>query len=153
MLGGPKLSLSTINTNLDLDITDYVAINFSVVVDLIDAVGGLTIDLTEEEVSYINPYIQEMNEKTKKNSEWIYRGGTYLLDGVQATAYARIRYTAGRRLEKNRKTKRSTRNGIPKTKNNELRQTKQNSRYATKTSINKCRNKPNTISIITSTKI
>ncbi len=39
MQGGPQLSMSTLNTNLDLDITDYVAINFNVVVDAVDAVG------------------------------------------------------------------------------------------------------------------
>lgn len=44
--GGPALSMSTINTNLDLDITDYVAINFNVVVDVVDAVGGVTLDIT-----------------------------------------------------------------------------------------------------------
>ena len=51
LLGGPKLSLSTINTNLDLDITDYVAINFNVVVDLIDAVGEIGRASCRERVS------------------------------------------------------------------------------------------------------
>ena len=92
---GPSLSMSTLNTNLDLDITEYVAINFNVVVDVVDAVNGVTLDITAEEAKYINPYIDEVNKTTGHKSKHITKAGTYTLDGVQATAYARIRYTAG----------------------------------------------------------
>ena len=103
--GGPSLSMSTINTNLDLDITEYVAVNFNVVVDVVDAVGGVTVDITKEEAYYINAYIDEVNKTTGHKSKHITKAGTYNLDGVQATAYSRIRYTARRRLDKSRKTK------------------------------------------------
>lgn len=93
--GGPSLSMSTLNTNLDLDITEYVAINFNVVVDVVDAVGGVTIDLTSEEAYHINAYIDEINKDTGHKSKRITKAGTYTLDGVQACAYARIRYTSG----------------------------------------------------------
>lgn len=93
--GGPTLSMSIINRNLDLDIQNYVAINFNVVVDVVDAVGGVTLDLTSEEAYHINAYIDEVNKDTGHKSEHITKAGTYTLDGVQATAYARIRYTAG----------------------------------------------------------
>ena len=93
--GGPSKSMSVLNKNLDLAITEYVAINFNVVIDVVDAVGGVTIDLTSEEVSYINQYINELNKVTGRKSSRITKAGTYTLDGVQATAYARIRYTAG----------------------------------------------------------
>lgn len=93
--GGPSLSMSTINTNLDLDITDYVAVDFAVVADVVDAVGGVTITLTNEEARLINSYIEEMNNCTNRHSEYITKGGTYEMDGIQATAYARIRYTEG----------------------------------------------------------
>ncbi len=53
-------------------------------------------DITSEEAGYINPYIDEVNKTTGHKSKHITKGGTYTLDGVQATAYARIRYTAGR---------------------------------------------------------
>ena len=112
MQGGPSLSMSTLNTNLDLDITEYVAVNFNVVVDAVDAVGGVTMDITSEEAGYINPYIDEVNKTTGHKSKHITKGGTYKLDGVQATAYSRIRYTAGRRLEENRKTKKGIRLSI-----------------------------------------
>ncbi len=103
---GPATSMSVLNTNLDLDITEYVAINFNVVVDVVDSVGGVTMEITNEEAGYINPYIDEVNKVTGHNSKHITKGGTYTLDGVQATAYARIRYTSGgdwTRTERQRK--------------------------------------------------
>ena len=103
---GPQASMNTINSNLDLSIKDYVAINFNVVVDVVDAVGGVTLELTNEEAREINPYIDEVNRTTGHKSKRITKGGTYTLDGVQATAYARIRYTAGgdwTRTERQRK--------------------------------------------------
>lgn len=93
--GGATLSLSTINTNLDLDVTEYVAVNFNVVVDVVDAVGGVKMDITSEEAKYINPYIDEINAIRKQNSAHITKAGTYILDGAQALAYSRIRYTSG----------------------------------------------------------
>ena len=93
--GGAAASLSAINTNLDLDIKEYVAINFEVVVDVVDAVGGIELELTSEEVKYINKYIKEINNVTGHKSAQITKAGTYTLDGVQALAYARIRYTSG----------------------------------------------------------
>lgn len=57
--------------------------------------GGVDIELTKEEAYWINPYIQEVNKVTGHSSPYIKKAGKYTLDGVQATAYARIRYTAG----------------------------------------------------------
>lgn len=94
-IGGPKQSMSAINTNLDLDIKEYVAVNFNVVVDVVNAVGGINMDITSAEAKYINPYIDEINKVTKHNSKNITKAGNYDLDGVQALAYARIRYTEG----------------------------------------------------------
>ena len=93
--GGPTLSLSTLNTNLDLDLKEYVAVNFNVVVDVVDAVGGVEIEIEPAEIKYINGYIDEVNSVTGHNSKHITKSGTYNLDGVQAVAYSRIRYTSG----------------------------------------------------------
>lgn len=93
--GGAESSLSAINTNLDLDIKEYVAINFDVVVDVVDAVGGVEVELSSDEVKYINTYIKEINNVTDHKGEKITKPGTYNLNGVQALAYSRIRYTAG----------------------------------------------------------
>ncbi len=93
--GGATLSLSSLNTNLDLDLTEYVTVNFNAVVDVIDAIGGVEIEITSEEVKYINNYIDEVNNVTGHSSSHITKAGTYNLDGVQAVAYSRIRYTSG----------------------------------------------------------
>ena len=93
--GGAASSLSAINTNLDLDIKEYVAINFDVVIDVVNAVGGVEVELSSEEVKYINKYINEINNITDSKTTKITKAGTYNLDGAQALAYSRIRYTAG----------------------------------------------------------
>ena len=93
--GGAELAVSTLNANLDLNIEEYVTVNFDAVVDAVDALGGITMTITSEEVKYINGYIDENNKVTGHNSSHITTAGTYKLDGVQALAYSRIRYTSG----------------------------------------------------------
>ncbi len=74
--GGPALSMSTLNTNLDLDITEFVTVNFTATKDIIDYIGGVQITVTDAEATKIPE---------------ITTGGTYTLNGKQALAYARIR--------------------------------------------------------------
>ena len=93
--GGAELAVSTLNANLDLNIEEYVTVNFDAVVDAVDALGGITLEITSDEVKYINSYIDANNELTGHNSSHITTAGTYKLDGVQALAYSRIRYTSG----------------------------------------------------------
>lgn len=93
--GGPALSMSTLNKNLDLDITEFVAINFDTVRTAVDSVGGVTVTLDDDEVRYINSYIKSLNKQFGTSSDLITEAGTYNLDGVQALAYSRIRYTDG----------------------------------------------------------
>lgn len=93
--GGPALSMSTLNTNLDLNIKEFVTVNFESVVDIVNAVGGVNIDITSAELKYINGYIDEINKVTKNNASHVTKTGSQNLNGVQALAYGRIRYTAG----------------------------------------------------------
>lgn len=93
--GGPELAVSTLNANLDLNIEEYVTVNFDAVVDAVDSLGGITISIDSDEIKYINSYIDANNELTGHNSSHITTAGTYKLDGVQALAYSRIRYTSG----------------------------------------------------------
>lgn len=93
--GEAKLALKTLNENLDLNITDFVTVNFDAVADAVDALGGIRMQITSAEVQHINGYIDETSLVTGKKSEHITKAGTYNLDGVQAVAYSRIRYTAG----------------------------------------------------------
>lgn len=93
--GGPQLALNTLNKNLDLNISEFIAINFDSVRTAVDSVGGVTVALDSSEVKYINGYINALNSQFHTSSSNITKPGTYTLDGVQALAYGRIRYTEG----------------------------------------------------------
>lgn len=93
--GGPQAAISMLNKNLDLNITDYVTVDFNAVVECIDLLGGIELEITDLEAHLLTGYIDEINKLTGNESEVPKSGGTYVLDGVQATSYARIRYTAG----------------------------------------------------------
>ncbi|MCI5950998.1 MAG: LCP family protein [Anaerostipes sp.] len=93
--GGPDLAMDTVNRNFDLDIDKYITINFMNVSELVDDIGGIEMEITDSEAKYINGYIDELNKIEERDSEHITKAGTYTLDGVQAVAYTRIRYTAG----------------------------------------------------------
>lgn len=103
--GGPEQALSMLNTNLDLSITDYVTVDFSAIVECVDLLGGIELEITDSEATLMLGYIQELNRITGHKSVCPPSGGTYTLDGVQACAYARIRYGGGddyRRTERQR---------------------------------------------------
>ena len=93
--GEAPLAISTHNKNLDLNIKEFVTVNFDSVAEAVDQLGGITLSITPEETKYINGYIDETSKVTGKSSNHITQAGTYNLDGVQAVAYSRIRYTAG----------------------------------------------------------
>ena len=90
--GGPELAINELNRNLDLDITDYVSVNFSALIDTIDALGGIDIEITEKECFYINGYMTETAVITGKEKVELYESGLVHLNGMQATAFCRIRY-------------------------------------------------------------
>ena len=93
--GEAPLALSTLNTNLDLNIKEFITVNFDSVAEAVDLLGGIKMTITDAEVKYINGYINETSSVTGKTSNNITSAGTYTLDGVQAVAYGRIRYTEG----------------------------------------------------------
>lgn len=94
--GGPEEAISLLNRNLDLDIKNYASVNFNALVDVIDLLGGLEIEMTQEEAYYCNGYAFETAQVTGKEMTQIKEeAGTQLLDGVHAVGYARIRYTEG----------------------------------------------------------
>lgn len=81
--GGAELAIQTINENFNLDITDYAAVNFDSLADVIDAMGGIDLEVTEEERYQINAYLLE--------GEPLRESGMVHLNGPQAVSYARIR--------------------------------------------------------------
>lgn len=96
--GGPKQAINMLNMNLDLDIQNYVTVDFKAIADTIDLLGGLDIELTEAEVKYIGDFIGETGDvagRDRGDVHYVEGAGLQHLDGVQATTYARIRSTAG----------------------------------------------------------
>lgn len=93
--GGAQNALKALNTNLDLNITEYVTVNFDAVIVAVNALGGVEINIDSEELKYINTYIDATSSSSGVSSTHITKTGTQTLDGVQAVAYSRIRYTAG----------------------------------------------------------
>lgn len=94
-IGGPKKAVEVLNENLDLQIDDYVAVNWKAVATAINILGGVDIEITKDELKYINGYITETVNSTGIGSYQIHETGLQHLDGIQAVAYSRIRYTAG----------------------------------------------------------
>jgi len=95
--GGPEQAVAALNKNLDLDIEHYATFNWRAVADVINMLGGVDIDITEKEFKYMNAYIHETSIESKVNvknpaAEYIKKPGMQHLDGVQAVAYARLRY-------------------------------------------------------------
>ena len=78
--GEAPLAIKTLNSNLDLNIKEFITVNFDAVKDIIDSIGGVEMTITSEEVQHISG---------------ITKAGTYNLTGEQALAYARIRYASG----------------------------------------------------------
>lgn len=93
--GGPTQAINMLNKNLDLNIQDYVTFDFAAVAKAIDALGGVEIDVKEEEVQYLNKFLGETARVAGTEAHEVTKSGKQLLDGTQATTYARIRSTAG----------------------------------------------------------
>lgn len=94
-IGGPERAISMLNTNLDLNITDYVTVGFEGLIEAIDALGGVEIDVDVSEISHLNNYQLCMSEELGVDYTEVYENGLQTLNGMQATAYCRIRYTSG----------------------------------------------------------
>lgn len=90
--GGASLAISTLNRNFDLNISDYVSVNFSQMAEMIDALGGVEVDITEAERKNANKYIKEMANELGFKPDLIETAGTQTLRGYQAVSYSRIRF-------------------------------------------------------------
>lgn len=103
--GGPVQAINMMNTNMDLDIQNYVSVDFSAMATVVDCLGGLDIPMSYEEIEHMNNHCVETSEQTGMDYTPIEKPdpapddqseiiGTYHLNGVQVTAYCRIRQTA-----------------------------------------------------------
>lgn len=93
--GGPEQAINMLNMNLDMNITDFVTVGFAGLTDAVDALGGVMIDVDDSEISHLNNYQLCIAEDLKRSYTPVKDTGYQLLDGLQATGYCRIRYTAG----------------------------------------------------------
>lgn len=94
--GGPTLLLETIKQNFDIEINRYVLVNFQAFANLVDAVGGVDLELSNEEVKWVNAYLNEYNLLEGRDITTDYLdeslSGMIHLNGPQALAYCRNRY-------------------------------------------------------------
>ena len=94
--GGPEQFLSMLNTNLDLNVTDFVSVDFQAVAEAVELLGGIDVELKEEEVVHLNNYCVETSKVTGLDYTPLEeKAGVHHLNGVQTVSYARIRYTSG----------------------------------------------------------
>jgi polyisoprenyl-teichoic acid--peptidoglycan teichoic acid transferase len=91
--GGPLLAVRTLNENFDLDIRDYATVNFFSLEKIIDKLGGVPINVKQNEIFYINAHMKEVADIQKTDYVEVTKAGLQTLNGKQAVAYARIRYT------------------------------------------------------------
>lgn len=94
-IGGPEQAVAMLNMNLDLKIDHYMSVDFLAVSEVVDLLGGIEIDVDEYEIEHLNNYTVETSKVTGKSTNKLKSTGLQTLDGVQATSYCRIRYTAG----------------------------------------------------------
>ncbi|MBZ9636900.1 LCP family protein [Clostridium sp. FP1] len=103
--GGAQLAIRTINENFNLDIRDYVMVDFFKLEKIIDTIGGVTIQVNQDEIELLNSYMIEVANIEKRVVCEVTKSGLQTLNGLQAVAYSRIRYTVGgdfRRTERQR---------------------------------------------------
>jgi LCP family protein required for cell wall assembly len=94
--GGPELAIKTLNTVFDLDISEYATVNLFSIADIIDAVGGVEIEVVKNELLYINAGVSSQCSKLGIDDEpyMLKSAGKQHLNGIQAASYARIRKTS-----------------------------------------------------------
>lgn len=122
--GGPELLMDTLESNYDVHIDDYVMITFAACAEMIDAVGGVELTISDEEAQAVNEIlISEVNEimGDDREDDLLDSGGTLTLDGKQALSYSRIRYVGNADFERTERQRTVMQQVMEKAKKNPLR--------------------------------
>jgi LCP family protein required for cell wall assembly len=98
--GGPQLSLKVVNDNLQMNMKDFVKVDFVKFYKIIDVIGGVDINVTDREIPSINKYMKEVADIEKEAPVYLTKGGMQKLNGIQALAYCRIRYVGNGDFER-----------------------------------------------------
>lgn len=101
--GGPELLLDTIEYNFDIRIDKYFYVDFFSFAKIVDAVGGIELDISDEEAQGMEDPMGEQNNifGNKKGTDYLSKGGKNMhVNGNQALAYARLRYVGNADFER-----------------------------------------------------
>ena len=93
--GGPQLAIRTLNENFNLDIRDYVTVDFFILEKIVNAIGGVNLDVKQDQIVQLNGLIAGIAIIEKKATTPITKSGPQTLNGLQTVAYSRIRHEAG----------------------------------------------------------
>ncbi len=93
--GGASQAIKMLNMNLDMDIENFITVGYKGLSEVIDGLGGIYIDIDSEEIKYINDYQYCIADVLKCEYTPVKETGYQKVDGIQAAAYCRIRYTKG----------------------------------------------------------
>ena len=95
--GGPELVMDTIEQNFNIQIDHYIQIDFFSFIDIIDALGGLDIEISDAEAQAMTDPLGEQNKylENERGTDYLKKGGKIHMNGNQALAYARIRHISG----------------------------------------------------------
>ncbi|MGI6721798.1 MAG: LCP family protein [Anaerovoracaceae bacterium] len=103
---GPRNTIRALNRNLDLNIREYMRVNWRTVADLVDELGGVTVNIKDYEVAEMNKYIRDTNQSLKGSTAKIEKPGRQKLNGVQAVTYCRIRKVGNGDVERAQRMRR-----------------------------------------------
>lgn len=94
--GGPEMTMKSLNQAMDINLSNYIVVNFKTVADVVDAVGGITVDVQDYEIQQLNKYTkQTANNIGREDFQLVSAAGEQTLEGVQAVSYGRIRKGVG----------------------------------------------------------
>ena len=93
--GGPELILKTINYNFNLTVDKFINVSLNTLPTIIDKLDGIELNIKSNELNYINYYIDNIDKENGTSTKKVTTAGLQTLNGTQATAYCRVRYTEG----------------------------------------------------------
>ncbi len=120
--GGADLLMETIEQNFRIQMEHYVSVDFYAFIDIVDAVEGVTLEVSEKEIPVINDYVMELNRLTgqEETKDCLTEPGTLLLSGKQALGYVRNRYVGNSDFERTSRQRRVLEQIFMKVKSSDL---------------------------------